>query len=72
MNCLFVLIYLQAGQATEPECMIAIGLVASGSGQVGSVWWFVTMQLLLHCVNSEIIMELSNCNVLKDMLDTGG
>ena len=25
---------LQAGQATEPECMIAVGLVASGSGQV--------------------------------------
>jgi len=28
---------LQAGQATEPECMIAVGLVANGGGQVGLI-----------------------------------
>jgi len=28
---------LQAGQATEPECMIAVGLVANGGGQVGYI-----------------------------------
>jgi len=28
---------LQAGQATEPECMIAVGLVANGGGQVGFI-----------------------------------
>jgi len=32
-----VSMWMQAGQATEPECMIAVGLVASGSGQVSAV-----------------------------------
>jgi len=37
----FVFIWMQAGQATEPECMIAVGLVASGSGQVRSLYLFI-------------------------------
>ena len=30
------MLWLQAGQATEPECVIPLGLAAANAGQVGT------------------------------------
>ena len=51
-SCLFI-ISSQAGQATEPECLVAVGLAAGDDGQVRHVAYCILSQNPSAAKNAE-------------------